>query len=810
MAHIIAHPQRANIKLFSVERHNPLDATLTLGDTPKGPRPKRLLMTQGGKERHKRPAEVVELLRQHDVTLVEREQSTAAEQKVSNDLIALFAAFQIPYEQVRVCGFCIGNKQYKPTNERNFVRYHGELICMECARTELHRELSFRGFLSDDYFYRLLDKARDLDRLTSLLDSGFDPELTRFDMLSRHVERFRSLTIEELAIDERLKEALKKHMSDLLPVQSIAVDHGLLEGNDLLVVSATATGKTLIGELAGVNNVLKGRGKLLFVVPLVALANQKHSEFKDRYASLGVATSIRIGGSRIKTHDWTRMQPDYAADILVGTYEGIDQVLRMGKADVLGEIGTIVIDEVHMLEDEERGSRLDGLISRLKTLAPHSQRIYLSATVGNPDALACELGAELVEYEQRPVPIERHLILAHDRDKRKFINTLVRHEIARTSSKGYKGQSIIFTNSRARCHTLSRSLAVRSAPYHGGLSYTERKKVETAFAQGAVDVVVTTAALGAGVDFPASQVIFESLAMGINWLTTQEFHQMLGRAGRPDYHDIGKVVLLADPDKKFRGGETEEGVAMHLLSSSIEDVDIEYDDDQQAEQALANATFGRKVTMLARYDSATSLRKLERLGCIAPNGTATKLGYVVSSHFLTMAETSRITESIKRGDDPVDIMLTLEAFTHVYLNNVQRYARALGLNLSPNVFSGGNLETLFSGNGDELTRLDQTELDSVLSFSVTFVTCECESSPFCGCPERNFSRWIIDQRVEGLEPKAIVERMGTFGVHAYSGDIINYLDQVVRIMESIEAIAAIFKRKDLARRAAYVRARVEG
>ncbi|MGZ4901924.1 MAG: DUF5814 domain-containing protein [Halobacteriota archaeon] len=810
MAHIIAHPQRANIKLFSVESHNPVDATLTLSDTPKGPRPKRLLMKQGGREHHRRPAEVVELFRRHDVTLVEREQSTAAEQKVLHDLIALFRAYQIPYEQVRVCGFCIGNKQYKPTNERNFVRYHGELICMECARVELHRELSFRGFLNDDYFYRLLDKARDLDRLMRLLDSGFDPELTRFDVLSRRVERHSGIELGELAVDERLKHTLKQQVTHLLPVQSIAVDRGLLEGRDLLVVSATATGKTLIGELAGIDNVLKSKGKLLFIVPLVALANQKYSEFTARYAGLGVTTSIRIGASRIKTRDWKRMQPNYAADVLVGTYEGIDQVLRMGTAGVLGEIGTIVIDEVHMLEDEERGSRLDGLISRLKTLAPRAQCIYLSATVGNPEALACELGAELVEYEQRPVPIERHLIVTHDRDKRNIINRLIRHELARTSSKGYKGQSIIFTNSRARCHTLSRSLAVRSAPYHGGLSYTERKKVETAFAQGAVDVVVTTAALGAGVDFPASQVIFESLAMGINWLTTQEFHQMLGRAGRPDYHDIGKVVLLADPDKRFRGGETEDSVAMRLLSSSIEDVDIEYDDDQQAEQALANITFGHKVTMLARYDSASSVRKLERLGCIAPNGNATELGYVVSSHFLTMAETSSMTESVQRGDNPVDIMLALETFTHVYLNNVQRYARALGVNLSPNVFSGGNLEMLFSGSGDELTRLDQKELDSILAFSVTFVTCRCESSPFCGCPERNFSRWLIDQRLEGLEPEAIVDHMVTFGVHAYAGDVINYLDQVVRIMESIEAIAKIFNRNDLARRAAFVKAHVEG
>jgi len=173
--------------------------------------------------------------------------------------------------------------------------------------------------------------------------------------------------------------------------------------------------------------------------------------------------------------------------------------------------------------------------------------------LATPHALARELGADLVEYEERPVPIERHLIFAHEHEKLSIINKLVRYEIKRTSSKGYKGQSIIFTNSRARCHRISKALSAKSVPYHGGLSYAERKKVETNFANGRIDVVVTTAALGAGVDFPASQVIFESLAMGIDWLTVQEFHQMLGRAGRPDYHDVGKVVLLAEPDKNSGG-----------------------------------------------------------------------------------------------------------------------------------------------------------------------------------------------------------------------------------------------------------------
>ncbi|MCJ7638440.1 MAG: DEAD/DEAH box helicase, partial [Euryarchaeota archaeon] len=437
---------------------------MTLGETSKGPRPKRFMVIQGGKELPKRPAEVVGILRQHNVTLAERDHSTPREQKAFQDLIALFEAYQISYDRVHVCGFCIGKRRYKPVNA-NFVRHEGERICMDCAQTELRRELSFRGFVRYNHFYTLLNKVRDLDRVIRFLDSGVDPDLTRYDVLSKQAESYQSVAIDELSVDNRLKLLLKQRLSKLLPVQSMAVERGLFKGKDLLVVSATATGKTLIGELAGVNNALSGKGKLLFVVPLVALANQKYSEFDERYRDLGLSTSIRIGSSRIRTRDWVRAEPDYSADILVGTYEGIDQVLRTNNAELLGEIATIVVDEVHMLEDEERGSRLDGLISRLKALAPRSQRIYLSATVGNPHALAHELSADLVEYEERPVPIERHLVFAHEHEKLSIINKLVRYEIKRTSSKGYKGQSIIFTNSRARCHRISKALSAKSAPY---------------------------------------------------------------------------------------------------------------------------------------------------------------------------------------------------------------------------------------------------------------------------------------------------------------------------------------------------------
>ena len=128
-----------------------------------------------------------------------------------------------------------------------------------------------------------------------------------------------------------------------------------------------------------------------------------------------------------------------------------------------------------------------------------------------------------------------------------------------TSSKGFRGQTIVFTNSRKKCHSISQALRIQSAPYHAGLTYPQRKSVEERFEKGEIKVVVTTAALAAGVDFPASQVIFESLAMGKDWLGVGAFQQMQGRAGRPDYHDLGKIVRPVGSGGLHRGRDRRRG-----------------------------------------------------------------------------------------------------------------------------------------------------------------------------------------------------------------------------------------------------------
>ncbi|MCX9076310.1 MAG: DEAD/DEAH box helicase [Candidatus Methanoperedens sp.] len=488
---------------------------------------------------------MIELLRLADgILFAEGNERSEAEFK------ELLTAYQLDYGYTDACRLCLLAGRHTTIDNKS-IRFHNESICEECAKKELIKEIRSCkiGRLGQERLIQILLDTRNLDRVLAMLSpEKLDSGLTKFDTIqaSKVTSTFK---VKDLPIHEELKKILGQSLEKLLPVQSLSVKAGLLEGKNQLIVSATATGKTLVGELAGIQNSLDKKGKLLFLVPLVALANQKYEQFTRRYSSIATV-SLRIGTSRIIKNN-KDVLTSLSSDIIVGTYEGIDFILRSGNAKKLGKIGTVVIDEVHMLEDKERGHRLDGIIARLKFIAQDAQFVYLSATVGKPEWLAQKLSATLVEFEERPVPIERHLIFTHEYEKKRLIERLAKQEFDKKSSRGFRGQTIVFTNSRKNCHILADSLRIKAMPYHAGLSYIERKKVEVKFGKGELPVVVTTAALAAGVDFPASQVIFESLAMGIEWLTVREFQQMLGRAGRPDYHDRGVVVLLADPEKRF-------------------------------------------------------------------------------------------------------------------------------------------------------------------------------------------------------------------------------------------------------------------
>jgi helicase len=578
--------------------------------------------------------------------------------------------YQLEATTVRTCGFCASAGRYTPLTADTAIETETGDICPDCASEELDRQLAYQGDISGtarERLEELLLDVQDLARITNLLQGRLDPDLTKFDEISPTVEDVDPVPVDSLSLHPGLQGVLEGRFETLLPVQSLAVENGLLDGQDQLVVSATATGKTLIGEMAGIHRALSGQGTFLFLVPLVALANQKYRDFQEEYGHL-VDVTLRVGASRIND---SGEQFDPSADVIVGTYEGIDHSLRTGKE--LGSVGTVVIDEVHTVGETDRGHRLDGLISRLKYVCEHqrgddTQWVYLSATVGNPEPLSRALGARLVEFEERPVPIERHLTFADEYDKIDIENRLVRRAFDSTSSKGYRGQTIIFTNSRRRCHEISRRLEYASAPYHAGLDNGRRKRVEAEFADQELAAVVTTAALAAGVDFPASQVVFDSLAMGIEWLSVQEFEQMLGRAGRPDYHDKGTVYLLVEPDGAYHGSQemTEDEVAFTLLKGEMEPVQTRYDESAAVEETLANVTVAGahakalNEAMVGELPTKYALGKLleyEFVDGLDP----TPLGQAVTSHFLSPGDAFALLEGTRNGENGYEVVARMEA-----------------------------------------------------------------------------------------------------------------------------------------------------
>jgi len=197
-------------------------------------------------------------------------------------------------------------------------------------------------------------------------------------------------------------EIEKRGFLELRPCQSKSIDAGLFEDKNLLVCTPTASGKTLVAEFAFLNAILHDKGKAVYVVPLRALASEKFKAFKKDYPSIKTAISsgdIDSADSFLEKYD-----------LIITTSEKFDSLIRH-KAPWLRQVKTVIIDEVHLLNDPGRGPTLEVLITILRSILKNLQLIALSATIGNPKELAEWLGAGLVLDDWRPVRLDKGVYL---------------------------------------------------------------------------------------------------------------------------------------------------------------------------------------------------------------------------------------------------------------------------------------------------------------------------------------------------------------------------------------------------------------
>ena len=793
------------------------------------------------------PGEVIKLLRSQAVFLA------TPDKKVENFLKSL----NIKVRKTQVCDFCSYDGNITIVNSSYSYKHNNQLICKKCAHDTIKEELNLHGF--DKKIFRnlktTLEKTGSLEKTLSILDPHFDPlkntKLTLFDKTRKSKHIIPPVDMKRLKIPKKFKQVLlDSGNTNLLPVQYLSIKEGLLKGEDLLVVSATGSGKTLVGELAGITEALNGK-KFVFLTPLVALANQKYRDFKKKYSKLGLKTAIKVGRNRVKAKGELNL-PDSdvsKSDIVVATYEGIDYLLRNGNSNSLSDLGVVLIDEIHMIDDEDRGTRLNGLIKRIKHLYPKTQIIGLSATVKNPEFLASEFNMKLVEYSERPVPLERHLVyVRNEAQKRHIMQKLVKREFNTKSKKGFRGQTIIFTNSRRKTHQIANFLNnkhINAHAYHAGLSYYKKEKIEKDFDKGKISCVVTTAALAAGVDFPASQVIFDSLVMGNKWINPNEFSQMLGRAGRPSYHDRGIVYLLPEVGNDF-AGESEEAMALDLLESNSEDVYIEYDEESSYEQILADISstsimstnelnkFYKNIDVPISIKIATD--EMEDLGLInrvSNKLEVTKYGRAASVSFLSIADAEFIKNTLndrnylqryvglspmyKKKDkfDKLKVLILamamdLEMFENAYLSSVihNQISNALKIKFSTRLFAESTLDIISSG--EAIGKVDKKFQDALIRLQADFMQCRCQDRPFCSCMQRGISEVIVHERLKGKDPQDISNKLfRKYQIQVYPGDIFSWLDNFVKNLDAIKRIARAYNKKNIVKKTNYLIKKIE-
>lgn len=334
---------------------------------------------------------------------------------------------------------------------------------------------------------------------------------------------------------DRLHPAIRHHVvnslgwSALRPTQEEAIDP-ILRGQDVLLLAPTAGGKTEAAVFPVLSRMLSERWlglSVLYICPLRALLNNLESRLAYYAGLLGRSVALwhgDVGAGKKRTA--LRSPPD----LLMTTPESIESILISRSADhndFFSTLRVIIVDELHVFAGDDRGWHLLALLERLDRITErHIQRLGLSATVGNPEALASWL-----TREQRPARVVGRLGSTPDgKATIDYVGSL--ENAALVISRMHRGEKrLVFCDSRARVERLAsrlRGLEMQTFVCHSSLSATERRHAEEAFAQASDCVIVATSALELGIDVGDLDRVIQIDAPP----TVASFLQRMGRTGR--------------------------------------------------------------------------------------------------------------------------------------------------------------------------------------------------------------------------------------------------------------------------------------
>lgn len=335
---------------------------------------------------------------------------------------------------------------------------------------------------------------------------------------------------------DRLHPAVQHHIVNSLgwrslrPLQEEAIDP-LLAGEHALLIAPTAGGKTEAAIFPVLSRMLaeEWRGlSVLYLCPIKALLNDLEARL-ERYAGL-LGRRVGLWHGDVGQGPRRRLVQD-PPDILLTTPESLEAMLIFRRADreaLFGRLRVVIVDELHAFAGDFRGWHLLAVAERVGRVAGRElQRLGLSATVGNPEAL---LGWLAGEGPRRVIAPELEGAEQRPDVRLDFVGSVP--NAALVLSRLYRGEKrLVFCDSRARVEELSaalRALGVRTFVSHSSLSLEERRRAEAAFQEADDCVIVATSTLELGIDVGDLDRVIQIDAPP----TVASFLQRMGRTGR--------------------------------------------------------------------------------------------------------------------------------------------------------------------------------------------------------------------------------------------------------------------------------------
>ncbi len=328
-------------------------------------------------------------------------------------------------------------------------------------------------------------------------------------------------------------------------------------GRDVLISAPTGSGKTLAAFLICIDNLVRlarqnalpDHTEVVYVSPLKALSNDIHKNLEVPLAEISalaaqqgillapIRVALRTGDTpQAERQRMTRQRPH----ILVTTPESLYILLTAARPrEMLARVSTVIVDEIHALADDKRGSHLALSLARLDRMVeqsglPKPQRIGLSATVKPLE----EVGAFLSD--------NAHVVNVGHRREMELAVEVPRDELGPVASNEMWGEiydrvaqlirenrtTLVFVNTRRLSERVTHHLAERLGenvvlPHHGSLSRAIRLDAERRLKAGELRAVVATASLELGIDIGTVDLVCQigsprSIAVAL---------QRVGRAG---------------------------------------------------------------------------------------------------------------------------------------------------------------------------------------------------------------------------------------------------------------------------------------